>query len=395
MEKTGIKVAMIGLGKLGLPCAEVIATKHDVIGFDISDKFAFKPSFKIAATLDEALLGRDLVMIAVPTPHDPAYDGSKPASHLPKKDFDYQAVKDVLIAVQKIRPDAKVVLISTVLPGTVRGQLSECFPGDNLIYNPYFIAMGTVKEDFLNPEMLPIGTQDGNTKTADLLIQLYKSLGIQGPFVFGTWEEAEAIKVFYNTFISFKLSFVNMIQDVAQKLGHINVDVVTHALAQSKGRILSPSYMKAGMGDGGPCHPRDNIALSYLAERLDLGYDLFGEIMHSREVQAKNLAIHLASYKKPVCILGVAFKPDTHLVDGSYSLLVSYYLQQMGLSVSFYDPKAGYKDMPSEAGVFLMAHPHGIWNEELPLPKGSIIVDPWRTTPPSPGCEVKFYGHSR
>ena len=80
-------------------------------------------------------------------------------------------------------------------------------------------------------------------------------------YVIGTWDECECIKVFYNTFISTKIGLVNMIQDVAEKQGNINVDVVTTALAKSDQRIMGPSYMKAGMGDGGACHPRDNIAL--------------------------------------------------------------------------------------------------------------------------------------
>ena len=77
----------------------------------------------------------------------------------------------------------------------------------------------------------------------------------------GTWDEAECIKVFYNTFISAKIGLVNMIQDVAVKQGNINVDVVTNALAKSSMRIMGPKYMTAGLGDAGPCHPRDNIAL--------------------------------------------------------------------------------------------------------------------------------------
>ena len=90
-----------------------------------------------------------------------------------------------------------------------------------------------------------------------------------------------------------KIGFVNMIQDVAEKQGNINVDVVTKALADSKQRIISKKYMTAGMGDGGACHPRDNIALRWMAQKLNLQYDIFDAIMNAREVQAKNLAKYL------------------------------------------------------------------------------------------------------
>ena len=81
-----------------------------------------------------------------------------------------------------------------------------------------------------------------------------------------------------------------MIQDVAEKLGNINAEIVCDALAQSDRRIMGPGYMKPGMGDGGACHPRDNIALRWMAEELDLGYDLFDAVMLSREKQAENMA---------------------------------------------------------------------------------------------------------
>ena len=88
-----------------------------------------------------------------------------------------------------------------------------------------------------------------------------------------------------------------MIQDVAEKIGNMNVDVVTGALERSTYRILGPAYMKAGMGDGGGCHPRDNIALRYMAEKLDLKYDLFDAIMEAREKQAMNMANKLVALR--------------------------------------------------------------------------------------------------
>ena len=140
--------------------------------------------------------------------------------------------------------------------------------------------------------MIIMGNETGKKdRKIKQLFSFYKTIIENKPrYEFGTWDEAECIKIFYNTFISAKISLVNMIQDVSIKLGNINVDVVTDALKHSTQRIMGPKYMTAGMGDGGACHPRDNIALRFLAKKLNLGYDLFDAIMDSREKQAKNMA---------------------------------------------------------------------------------------------------------
>lgn len=377
-----------------MPCAEVMASRHQVTGYDIDPRIS-STAFKLSADWRDAVLNQDLVFIAVPTPHDERYDGRAPVSDLPPKDFSYDAVREALGKIHSVAPASTVVLISTVLPGTVRSQLAPLLPQGTLIYNPYFIAMGTVKEDFLRPEMLPVGTSDGSADAIAPLVRLYESLIENPPVVVGTWEEAEAIKIFYNTFISFKLSFVNMIQDVAERVGHMNTDVVTRALSDARGRIVSPMYMKAGMGDGGPCHPRDNIALRDLARRLDLGYDLFGGIIHSREQQARNLAKALVTHGDRVCLLGVGFKPGCALVDGSSSLLVAHYLRELGATVSFYDPRAGHDLFPADAKVFLWAHPYESWSPPPALPAGCVAVDPWRTAPASTSHTLKVYGDTR
>ena len=262
------KVAMIGVGKLGEPCAEAMSQYHDVVGYDVLPR---TPIFPMKSTIAEAVEGRDLIFIAAPTPHDPKYDGRAPTAHLDNKDFDYTIVKEILAETNKhVNKKQIVILISTVLPGTVRRELEPLITNARFVYNPYLIAMGTVKWDFLNPEMIMIGTDDGSeTGDAKEVTDFYITMMENDPrYIIGTWDECECIKVFYNPFISAKLSLVNMIQDVAEKQGNINVDVVTEALAESDQRIMGPKYMTAGMGDGGACHPRDNIALRYMSENL-------------------------------------------------------------------------------------------------------------------------------
>jgi UDPglucose 6-dehydrogenase len=260
-----------------------------------------------------------------------------------------------------------------------------------LIYNPYLIAMGTVAEDFCDPEMIMVGTDTGEyTDTVESLLAFYEHVsGRRSRAVTGTWEEMESTKIFYNTFISAKLSLVNMIQDVAERIGHMNVDVVAKALADSTYRITGPAYMKPGMGDGGPCHPRDNIALRWLAEELDLGYDLFDSIMRAREVQAENLAHELVKHGLPVHILGKSFKPGVPYTDGSYSMLVGHYCAQLGADTSYDNID---RNNPS---TYLLGHQRDYTAILTTMAPGSIVVDPWRTTVAQEGITVIHYGNTR
>lgn len=399
------KISMIGCGKLGLECAQVMANKHDVIGYDVCD--VDPTNFNMVNTIEEATVNRDIIFIAVPTPHHPDYDGRKPITHLPPQNFDYGIVEDVLREINKYATKEQlVVLISTVLPGTTREHFIDLIPNARFIYNPYLIAMGSVAWDMVNPEMVIIGTETGDmTGDANELINFYETILENNPrYEVGTWDECEAIKIFYNTFISAKIGLVNMVQDVALRLGNMNVDVVTGALARSTQRITGPKYMTAGMGDGGACHPRDNIALRWLSNKLSLGYDLFGTIMESREIQAKNMADYLRQFDLPIVIVGKAYKPEVEYLDGSPSLLVASYIYDR--ECYYYDPIL--KEYPPEnlgPAVYLLAHsaeityvdaPHIVRTEyDIQPANDSIIVDPWRKQEYIPGCTVIHYGNTR
>jgi hypothetical protein len=188
------------------------------------------------------------------------------------------------------------------------------------------------------------------------------------------------------------------------------------------------------LGDSGACHPRDNIALRYMAENLDLGYDLFDTIMFAREIQAKNMAQKLIEYSKqsnspslPIVIVGKAYKPLIPFTDGSSSMLVGHYVEEMGGVLYYYDHNTG-DDVDLDVigpAVFLLAHdPDVTYGDQLdhvrefmkdrnvsaadhafdavggldkvPAP-GSILVDPWRkvSVDPSLGLRVVHYGNTR
>ena len=408
------KIGFIGIGKLGLDCAEVMAEKHTVRGYDIYPRAS--DTVKVC-DIDELVNESEWIFIAVPTPHAEGYDGSVPSSHMTPRDFGHDAVIDAINKVnQHARSSKKVVLISTVLPGTTRAKFVTLLdPKHQFLYNPYLIAMGSVKWDMANPEMVIIGTEDGElTGIAGELIELYKTIMSNDPrYEIGTWDECEAIKIFYNTYISAKVGIVNMIQDFAMKIGNINVDVVTNALARSTMRLQGPKYMTAGMGDAGACHPRDNIALRWLATHYDVGYDLFDTIMHAREIQARNLALFLVEQAKAtglsIVIHGKAYKPDVEYCIGSYSTLVGHYVSEAGLPVVYVDPLADNQtDVVKEVSgpaVYLWAHNRKITYEYTgeqqdtqaycDIATGSVIVDPWRKLVSTNNIKVVHYGNTR
>jgi UDPglucose 6-dehydrogenase len=413
-----MKVAMIGVGKLGAPCAdEMHKAGHTVTGYDINPQET--TLFPVVGSIKEAVEGAEMIFIAVPTPHDPKYGGETPTAYLDPKDFDYSIVKTILEELNDYcTHDQLVVLISTVLPGTTRTQFIPLVKNYRFIYNPYLIAMGSVNWDMINPEMIIIGTKDGSvTGDAKILTDFYKTMMVNDPrYEIGTWDEAECIKIFYNTYISSKIGLVNMIMDVAEASGNINVDVVTDALSRSTKRITGPAYLKAGMGDSGACHPRDNIALRWLSQKLELGYDLFGAIMDMREIQARKVAEKLVKLAKehdlPIYIHGKAYKPGVEYLHGSYSLLIGHYVQELsGESVSYIDPCTGWPDdsYTLVKGVVLMAH-HApttySYTQEIgpkdqrfycEFARGSVIVDIWRYLAPEdvPNCTLVRYGDTR
>ena len=413
-----MQIGFIGLGKLGLECAEVFAEHYTVYGYDIYPRTS--NTVKVCETPKELVENSEWIFVAVPTPHEEGYDGAVPSSHLEPKDFGHEAVKEAIGYINTFANKSKrVVLISTVLPGTTREHFYTLLDEQHqFLYNPYLIAMGSVKWDMVNPEMIMIGTETGDPEEMQDLIDIYRPMMKNNPrYITGTWDECEAIKIFYNTFISAKVGLANMIQDFAMKIGNINVDVVTDALAKSTMRIMGPKYMTAGMGDAGACHPRDNIALRWLAQKYDVGYDMFDTIIHAREMQAKNLAqflIDKANEINPghmdIVIHGKAYKPDVAYCIGSYSTLIGHYVSELGYKVTYVDPLADDKtdvvDNINTPSVVLLAHnrfvTYGYTGDVrddtfyCKIPQGSVVVDPWRRMPTeTKGIEVIHYGNTR
>lgn len=392
-----MRVGFVGLGKLGLPVATCIARGIEVWGYDprvvayprdLSHEDGFDVLAKQGrvhfAGLDDVVAACDPIFVAVQSPHDPRYEGITP---LPDErvDFDYSyliaSAAQIRVAAERTGARPTIAVISTVLPGTMEREVAPELAPLRLVYNPSFIAMGTTIRDFLSPEFVLLGgDEDGSVRA------VYESCGIHR-FYETTVANAELIKVSYNTFISLKLAFANTLLEVCHKTG-CDVDEVTGALKMANRRLTSGAYLDGGMGDGGSCHPRDNIALSWLARKIGLGYDIFEAAMMQRERQAEWLADMLEGCDLPKGILGSAYKPGSHLTAGSHAILVRELLARRGHAVATYDPHVhpGGK-IPADPHVWLVGCRHPEF-PDLHLPAGSVVIDPWRYMPERPGVEV-------
>lgn len=394
-----MKVGFIGLGKLGLPCALAIESKgYQVMGYDVNPqvetiiKTKKLPYLEAGAEellqntkikiqdVPEVVSHSDIIFVAIQTPHHPKYEG---VTRIPDErvDFDYRSlkagIKDLAQEIKKQGKDKIVVIISTVLPGTfereIRPLLNEFV---KICYNPFFIAMGTTIQDFLNPEFVLFGVDD--EKSADTVEKFYKTIHNR-PFYRTTVTNAELIKVAYNTFISTKISFINTLMEVCHKIG-ADIDAVSEAFALADQRLISMKYLYGGMADGGGCHPRDNIALSWLARKLDMKFDWFDSIMKQREKQTEWLADLIKEQHEksglPVVILGRSFKKGTNIVVGSPAILLKNILEEYNIPAEMYDPHIDLEKPTMEKSVFFVATNHDEF-KEFEYPKDSIILDPW------------------
>jgi UDPglucose 6-dehydrogenase len=236
--------------------------------------------------------------------------------------------------------------------------------------------MGTTINDFLNPEFVLIGAENRNDA---LFLEKFYDF-IKPEKILMDIESAELTKVAYNTFIGFKIVFANTIAEITELRGG-DPDIITSALSRANGRLMSSAYMRAGMGDGGGCHPRDQIAMSWLAKESKLSTDLFEYLATARDSQTEkqaNLVKELAEkHDIPVAILGVAYKANSPLDIGSPARLLEFYLIEKGVNPKIIDHWI-LKDnaLPANPHIFFIGVMHSEF-KNLNLPSGSIVIDPW------------------
>ncbi|MBI4539321.1 MAG: UDP-glucose/GDP-mannose dehydrogenase family protein [Gemmatimonadetes bacterium] len=358
-----MKISVVGLGKLGAPLAALLADKgHTVIGVDVDARPVllmnqgrtpvFEPGLpelieraggRLSATTDfaEAIAGTDITFIVVPTPSN--RDGGFSLEYV-------LAVCEAIGAPLGAKGTYHlVVLTSTVMPGATEGEVLpalETFSGKRcgtdfgLCYGPEFIALGTVIRDMLNPDLVLIG--ESHRGAGDLLEALWKGVCENGaPAARMNFVNAELTKLAVNTYVTTKISYANMLAQVCERVPGANVDVVTSTLGLDS--RIGQKYLKGALGYGGPCFPRDNLAFASLARRLGVRAVLAEATDQVNRQQVPRIAeTILARLPKggTVGILGLAYKPNTDVVEEAQGLQLARHLLSVAVPVVLYDPAA-------------------------------------------------------
>jgi UDPglucose 6-dehydrogenase len=416
-----MQIAVVGLGKLGAPLAAVLASKgNDVLGIDVNadavrllnkgrapveepglQALVTASRDRLRATTDlAAAAGAEVSILLVPTPSDER--GAFTNEY-------------VLAAVEEVgrglatRDDYHVVVVaSTVMPGSCDGDIRLTLErasgrriGETLglCYSPEFIALGNVIRDMLEPDIVLIGETD--SRAGDVVERLYAGVCENDPpFRRMSLVNAELTKIAVNTYVTMKISYANALADMCERLPGSDVEAVTDALGLDT--RIGRKYLRGAIAYGGPCFPRDNKAFAVLAR--DLGVKaLLAEATDSVNVaQTDRLARIVQSRLRPgqtVGILGLAYKPDTGVIEESAGIALAELLGHAGYEVNVYDPvaqdaaltalggvaqgSASVAELLERSDVVVIATP---WPEfaELPIEvlerDGSrpIVIDCWR-----------------
>lgn len=404
-----MNIGIVGAGKLGLPVALAIESRgHDVEVFDLNpdiggyldgtvsyphqeegiDQLLASNHIKVAKDIGGLVANKDIVFCAIQTPHDPQFEGS---TRLPdeRADFNYtylkQAVADIVDATED---KTTLAVISTCLPGTYSREIKPLLNDKiDYVYNPLYIAMGTVIMDYLHPEFVLIGQE--SPEAADKLATFYKTIHDK-PHVKTDITTAEGIKVSYNTWITAKTVLANAWGEMCEKTG-MNFDDMFKAWSLATDRLISPRYMQAGMSDGGGCHPRDNIALSHIAKEIGMSHNIWEDLMGAREDHVEWLASIVAEEsienELPITILGRSFKPETNIETGSGAILLANILSEQGFTFNHLEDISGIL----QKCVYFIATKHDRY-KDLTFPNGSIVIDPFGYIPDRNDVTIRRIG---
>jgi len=361
------RISVFGLGYVGTVTAACFAYKgFNVVAFDVDKgkveslnqaiSFIYEPeldeiikqavssgSLKATYNPNYAIMNSDITFITVGTPQK--VDGK----------IDLRYVEDASRMIGKALKDKDdwhlVVVKSTVIPGTtnnvVKKNIEEvsgktCDRDFGICFNPEFLREGAAVHDMFYPDRLIIG---GSEKSSSYLLNLYNMFyGEKMPeTIITNAENAELIKYANNAFLAMKVSFINMIARICQKIPKGDVEVVAKGIGLDK-RIGS-LFLKAGAGWGGSCWPKDLSALKKFAEEIGLELPLVDATIEINKTQplilidfAKELIGSLEG--KRISILGLSFKPNTDDMREAVSIKIIESLLKEGAEVIAYDPKA-------------------------------------------------------
>ncbi len=354
-------VSVIGLGKLGASMAAAFASRGlNVVGVDVNESSVEAVNEgrapvqetdlgetiaanreRIRATLshDDAVQSSDISFVIVPTPSN-----EKGSFSLQYAEW---AFKEIGKALAKKSGYHNVVLTSTVLPGSTRQALLPVLERESgkkagrdfgLCYSPEFIALGSIIRDFLNPDFTLIGELD--EKCGAQLEEIYsRVMTNRAPSARMSIENAELTKISVNTFVTTKITFANMLAEICEKIPGGNIDVVSSALGMDT--RIGRKYLTGSLGYGGPCFPRDNVALTFIANELGIKARLAETTDSMNRAIAERLAGRIISHVPKgatVAVLGLAYKPYSHVTEESQGVQIAQELSNSGLRVVAFDP---------------------------------------------------------
>lgn len=362
-EKVVTSVTVVGLGKLGACMAAAIASRgFNVIGVDISDNTVQcinngnspvsetglgtliatqKERLKATTSYQDAILQSQICFVIVPTPSDS--DGS----------FSLQYAKHAFQAIGKALKEKQgyylVVMTSTVLPGACRHGLIPILEKASgkragidfgFCYSPEFIALGSVINDFLNPDFALVGELD--RQSGDWLTSIYaRIMHTQASCQRMSLENAELAKVALNSYVTMKITFANTLAEICQVMPEGNVDSITTAIGLDA--RIGTRYLKGGSSFGGPCFPRDNMAFDFIAKQMGINADLAGSTAQLNQQWLENSVARiqeLVPSESTIAILGLAYKPETPVIEASHSILMINSLLNFGYRIVAFDPLA-------------------------------------------------------
>lgn len=362
-------ISVVGLGKLGLCLAACFADRgFKVTGVDIDieklDKInkglapieetglpslikKVKGNLWVTQDYKQAILNSSITFIVVATPS--LADGSFSNEYLEK------ALHNLGTALKNKKGYHLVVVTSTVMPQTTdkvakfvleKTSGKKCGKDFGLVYNPEFIALGSVIHDFLNPDFILIGEMD--KRDGDTLEEIYKITCQNNPrFARMSTLNAEIAKISLNCYITTKITFANSLATICERIKGADAHIITDAIGLDS-RIGS-KYIKPGLGYGGPCFPRDNIAFSSFARLLETKaklVEMVDEVNRDQAIRAvgriNEILAASGRKKKSICvgILGLSYKPNTPVTEDSQALNIAQLLINEGYRVNVYDPQA-------------------------------------------------------
>ena len=355
--------SVVGLGKLGASIAAAIASRgFHVIGVDINRRnidllnagrapvretnleetlTAYRERLYATHSHRYAILNSDVTFVIVPTPSEETGAFSLR--------YAKAAFREIGKALAEKDAYHLVVLTSTVLPGSTRYGLLPileqesgkiCGKDFGLCYNPGLVALGSVIHDFLNPDLALIGEFD---ERAGKLLEscLLQILENDPPYKHMSIENAELAKISLNAYITTKITFANMLADLCERIPGGDVDAVTDALGEDK--RIGHRYFKGAIGYGGPCFPRDNKALCFIAKALGTKAAIAETTDRANRSLPGRIAERLYSLIGPdatVAILGLAYKPHSPVAEESQGVYLANALSNAGVRVVAFDPLA-------------------------------------------------------